>query len=309
MATLTPKRPKIYVMVALAARSAAAAWAGAYLGIVGPHPHYTGAVWPTLAQVPPWIGGMAFLGALPMAYVRHSAPLLIGGWIGLSTASYAGWYAGGCAFITTAVAQRGSLGVLRRLEATTTVESRGVPGPIRHLAGLAALVAGPRWAGGLPEWMADLQSRTQDGRQLTWQAQLRFALGLLVAAIRMRLGDLARWADRRLDWVLATRERVFAATAVVVGVSTLALVVEGGGVTAAVTHARELGEVGVGVWSAGLLLRRIRGLPADRSRPTQAKPPSTPPPTSAAAQAQPRRRPDPRRQRGRRRRHGTSRKH
>jgi hypothetical protein len=127
------------------------------------------------------------------------------------------------------------------------------------LTGLAAKLAGPRLASSRSDWLADLAGTPEEGRPLSVRAQLRYASGLLWAAVRMRLGDVARWGGRRLNWVLYTDERLFYTVLVAVVAAAVKLAVDRGA-TAFLENLENLAALGGGLWVSALVLRRIRGV-------------------------------------------------
>ncbi|RCH59816.1 zf-HC2 domain-containing protein [Streptomyces sp. SDr-06] len=75
-----------------------------------------------------------------------------------------------------------------------------------RLASLAAIIAGDR-RGMRTAWLADLDGDPDAGVSLTTWQQRRYALGVLVAAVRCRLRDGLGRLWRPVDWTLETRNR------------------------------------------------------------------------------------------------------
>ncbi|MFF4147291.1 hypothetical protein ACFY0A_39685 [Streptomyces sp. NPDC001698] len=73
-------------------------------------------------------------------------------------------------------------------------------------ASLAARIAGDR-RDMRTAWLADLHGDPEDGVSLTPWQQRRYAVGVLVAAVRYRLRDGLGRLWRPVDWMLATRNR------------------------------------------------------------------------------------------------------
>lgn len=71
---------------------------------------------------------------------------------------------------------------------------------------LAARIAGDR-RDMRAAWLADLDGRPNDGVFLTPWQQRRYALGFLVAAVRLVLRDSLGHLWRPVDWILVTRNR------------------------------------------------------------------------------------------------------
>jgi hypothetical protein len=137
----------------------------------------------------------------------------------------------------------------------------------RGLTGLAAVLAGPRQAGGYEEWRADLAGSPEEGRLLGFVGQVRYASGFVWAAVRWRVGDVARWAGRRLDWVLVTEERLFTVVTAVVAGAIVRLLIQGG-VLEVLHNTENVAALGAGFWGTGYVLRKIRGItPIRRKRP------------------------------------------
>ncbi|MEV7390502.1 hypothetical protein [Streptomyces sp. NPDC091215] len=80
-------------------------------------------------------------------------------------------------------------------------------------AALAALVAGKRHAHLRSEWTALLAGPSVSGKELSARERDAYALGFLVAAVRIRLSDTTRPLWRPVDWVLRSDGRVNAVVA------------------------------------------------------------------------------------------------
>ncbi|MEU5825626.1 hypothetical protein [Streptomyces sp. NPDC047803] len=125
---------------------------------------------------------------------------------------------------------------------------------------LASFVAGDRRAYLREEWSAVLAGDPENGIVLTSRRRMRYGIGFLWAALRMRLSDLASPLWMPVDWLLSKEARTHGFTALAVGAQILYIQHEDG-VHALVTE-------GWG-WCAGcgvalrLLvswLRRVRGI-------------------------------------------------
>jgi hypothetical protein len=147
--------------------------------------------------------------------------------------------------------------------------ARPLGGAARRTLGLAYLVVGERRAHLREEWAAVLTGDPDNGIVLSPGRRMRYAIGFLWAALRMRLRDLAAPLWMPVDWLLAAESRTRGAVALTVGTQVVyveyqdgihALVTEGWGWCAACGVALRL-FVG---W-----LRKIRGieLAATRSDP------------------------------------------
>jgi hypothetical protein len=73
----------------------------------------------------------------------------------------------------------------------------------RALTKLAVAVGGRKRAWRAAEWAADLATGGDPGSPPSTRARMRHSAGLVVAAVRWRVGDLLRRLGRMLDWTLA----------------------------------------------------------------------------------------------------------
>jgi len=94
--------------------------------------------------------------------------------------------------------------------------------------GLASLIAGPRRSHLREEWAAVLAGDPENGRELSVTAQLRLASGFLLAAIRMRVHDLAEPLWIPVDWLLSVEARSNTAIAMLVGGQAVYITGDGG---------------------------------------------------------------------------------
>ena len=73
----------------------------------------------------------------------------------------------------------------------------------RRLTGLAVAVGGNKRAWHAEEFLADLSRGATDGDEPAGRAQLRYASGLILGALRLRIRDACKPLQRLLDWSLA----------------------------------------------------------------------------------------------------------
>jgi hypothetical protein len=131
---------------------------------------------------------------------------------------------------------------------------------------IAALLAGPRLASDIETWLADLRDSTgADGQKLSRRGQIAYALGLLCAALLMRLDDAGAWCGRRVDWWLSTDIRVLNAS-ILVFLGCASNLFRQGGITHVIENGENLGVLTAGVWGAAFVLRRVRGVTARVSK-------------------------------------------
>lgn len=124
----------------------------------------------------------------------------------------------------------------------------------------AAFVAGRRRAHLREEWAAILAGDPERGIVLSSRARMRYVLGFLWAAVRLRVRDLAAplWAP--VDWLLSVESRTNGFIAAVVGTQAI-YIVGHGGLPALVTEVWEpCGIVGGALYVLARWLRRIRGI-------------------------------------------------
>ncbi|WP_125935297.1 hypothetical protein [Streptomyces sp. WAC 06738] len=82
---------------------------------------------------------------------------------------------------------------------------------------LALLLGGSRAAGLQDAWRADLVDVPEEGTVLGRGERLHHALGIVVAAVKLRLHGFAGTWWRPVDWVLSTQERTNTLIALAVG--------------------------------------------------------------------------------------------
>ncbi|MFF3963778.1 hypothetical protein ACFYZI_19730 [Streptomyces griseorubiginosus] len=177
-----------------------------------------------------------------------------------------GWifgFATGAAMVVAAVGLL--LTVIRNREHVPAEEpSQGAVRPVSHAVrgtlGLASSVAGARRTYLREEWAAVLAGDPESGVVLSSSRRMRYALGFLWAALRMRLHDLAAPVWAPVDWLLSTDSRTNGFIAFVVGAQVVyiqhedglhALLTEGWGWCAG---------CGVALRLFAGWLRRIRGI-------------------------------------------------
>ncbi len=159
------------------------------------------------------------------------------------------------------------------------------------LVSLASVVAGARRVNLYEQWLADLreivlEQEFQD--QTAWLARraldeggaleegsarrnlrqrlpeitrnhLRYALGCVRAAVRMRIMDAGDWLGRQVDRLLASDLAV--GSCVLVGIGGTAFwLYKYGGMRNVVENAENIGAIGTGLWAAAVFTRRVRGI-------------------------------------------------
>ncbi|MEU9218845.1 hypothetical protein AB0D47_20115 [Streptomyces sp. NPDC048376] len=98
----------------------------------------------------------------------------------------------------------------------------------RRATGLAACIAGRRRSHLREEWTAILAGDPENGRELSVVVQLRMALGFLLAALRMRVHDLASPLWVPVDWLLSVESRSNTVIALLVGGQAVYIAGDGG---------------------------------------------------------------------------------
>ncbi|MCX5357331.1 hypothetical protein OG864_00860 [Streptomyces sp. NBC_00124] len=130
----------------------------------------------------------------------------------------------------------------------------------RRAVTLASGVAGSSRTHLNGEWLAILAGSPEEGITLSSRQQACLAAGFLLAAIRMRVRDLARPAWRPVDWLLRTEPRTNGLISVVVGAQAIYIVGDGG-LSALVTEVWEpCGIAGAAMYVLSRWLRRVRGI-------------------------------------------------
>lgn len=126
--------------------------------------------------------------------------------------------------------------------------------------GIAVFIAGRRRRHLHSEWATVLLGAPEDGVTFSPRRQLVLALGFTLAAVRMRLHDLARPAWRPVDWLLRTSTRTNAFITAIVGGQAIYIVGDGG-LAALVTQVWEpCGVAGASLFALARWLRRVRGI-------------------------------------------------
>ncbi|MGW1719843.1 hypothetical protein [Streptomyces sp. NPDC002156] len=87
----------------------------------------------------------------------------------------------------------------------------------RLLFTFALLLAGRRGHSMRTAWLADLMGSPEEGITVSWRDRVPYTLGLVVAAARMRLHDMACSLWRPVDWLLSSDDRISASIAAWVG--------------------------------------------------------------------------------------------
>ncbi|WP_432174641.1 hypothetical protein [Streptomyces sp. Tue6028] len=126
--------------------------------------------------------------------------------------------------------------------------------------GIASLVAGRRRTHLREEWAAVLAGDPEHGLVLSPRTRMRYALGFLWAAVRLRVRDLASPMWVPVDWTLAVESRTNGFIAAVVGFQAV-WIVGHGGLPALVTDVWEpCAIVGGALYVLVRWLRRVRGI-------------------------------------------------
>ncbi|MEE1805851.1 hypothetical protein [Streptomyces sp. BE133] len=133
-------------------------------------------------------------------------------------------------------------------------------GAVDRTLGFAAFVAGARRAHLHAEWAALLAGDPENGIVLSASRRMRYALGCLWAAARMRAHDLVGPLWLPVDWLLSNESRTNRFIAIAVGGQAV-YVVGSGGIPALVTEIWEpCALFGGGLYILARWLRRIRGI-------------------------------------------------
>jgi hypothetical protein len=138
------------------------------------------------------------------------------------------------------------------------------------LTGLAVRLAGTRRSHLPQDWASVLAGSPEDGIRLSSRQQAVMALGFVLAALRMRIRDVARPAWRPVDWLLSRTSRTNAFIATAVGAQAI-YIVDDGGLGALVTEIWEpCGIAGAGLYALSRWLRRVRGIELAGADPDRA---------------------------------------
>lgn len=127
-------------------------------------------------------------------------------------------------------------------------------------AALAALVAGKRHAHLRSEWTAHLAGPSDSGTELSDRERDAYAVGFLVAAVRIRLSDTTRPLWRPVDWVLRSDGRVNAVVASCCGAVAGYLIDCDGPRVFLSTDCVGVGVIGTGAFAFLRWLRAKRGI-------------------------------------------------
>ncbi|MEU6259142.1 hypothetical protein [Streptomyces sp. NPDC047043] len=128
-----------------------------------------------------------------------------------------------------------------------------------EVVSFAAALAGRR-RNFLSAWLADLAGDPEDGIVLSRWQQRRLASGYVVAAVRMRLHDLAVPVWRPIDWLLAAESRTNAVITVAVGALVIYIDLSDGLHTLATEGWGWCAGCGGSLYMLFRWLRRIRGI-------------------------------------------------
>ncbi|MFI6494747.1 hypothetical protein [Streptomyces sp. NPDC050564] len=127
-------------------------------------------------------------------------------------------------------------------------------------AALAALVAGKHRAHLRSEWTAHLVGPSDSGKELSARERDAYALGFLIAAVRIRLSDTTRPLWRPVDWVLRSDGRVNAVVASCCGAVAGYLIDCDGPRAFLSTDCLVVGVIGTGAFTFLRWLRTKRGI-------------------------------------------------
>ncbi|MFF4360220.1 hypothetical protein [Streptomyces sp. NPDC001604] len=127
-------------------------------------------------------------------------------------------------------------------------------------ASLAAAVAGKRHAHLRSEWTAHLAGPSDSGTELSARERDAYAVGFLVAAVRIRLSDTTRPLWRPVDWVLRSDGRVNAVVASCCGAVAGYLIDCDGPRVFLSTDCVGVGVIGTGAFAFLRWLRAKRGI-------------------------------------------------
>ncbi|MFI6896679.1 hypothetical protein ACIBM4_21465 [Streptomyces sp. NPDC050256] len=126
--------------------------------------------------------------------------------------------------------------------------------------GVASFVAGPSRSHLRDEWASMLAGDPDNGIRLSRGRRMRYILGFMWAALRMRARDLTGPLWVPVDWLLSTESRTNRFIALAVGAQAV-YVVDGGGIPALVTEIWEpCALFGGALYILARWLRRVRGI-------------------------------------------------
>ncbi|MGW2645095.1 hypothetical protein ACWC2T_09295 [Streptomyces sp. NPDC001393] len=135
-----------------------------------------------------------------------------------------GWMSGAVAAVTFMVGTGVLLFVARRHRASAEGDpeasarsARPLGDAARRTLGLAYFIVGERRAHLREEWAAVLTGDPDNGIVLSPRRRMRYAVGFLWAALRMRLRDLAAPVWMPVDWLLSAESRTRGVIALTVG--------------------------------------------------------------------------------------------
>ena len=156
--------------------------------------------------------------------------------------------------------------VLRRDRRRARRRMRAAGAVARVVTAVAAAVAGRRRASDFESWLGDLVATSPGYGPLGPRDQVRYALGLLHAAVRMRAEDGVAGLGGVLDRWLRSDPRICATSAAVFAAAVTRLWVDGG-FLGVVVNGQGLVALTAAPWGAALVLRRVRGVvPVRRKR-------------------------------------------
>ncbi|MEU8932370.1 hypothetical protein AB0D30_21070 [Streptomyces sp. NPDC048409] len=155
------------------------------------------------------------------------------------------------------------LRLLRIVDIEQIYDTAPLPPPVRtarSATGLAAYIAGESRPHLQAEWTSILAGSPENGLALAPMRQRLMAIGFLVAALRMRMRDMARPAWRPVDWLLGTANRTNGLIAYAVGAQAV-YIVGHEGVSALATGAAEPCAFTAGaLYALARWLRKVRGI-------------------------------------------------
>ncbi|MET7699290.1 hypothetical protein [Streptomyces sp. NPDC005485] len=140
---------------------------------------------------------------------------------------------------------------------TSLLETLGVPS---RTAGVAGRIAGRRRAHYVEEWASVLAGDPEHGVTLSPVRQLRFALGFVRAAVRMRLSDILGGFWKPIDWTISTKQRSNVFVASGVGLQVVAISMHDGLYALCTDGLEWTAAGGIVLYNAIGWLRRVRGI-------------------------------------------------
>lgn len=177
-----------------------------------------------------------------------------------------GWFFGALTAAAIAVAAAGLfLTALRNVGTRGDANSSARPDLVQRDVSARALsaasaIAGRRRAHLREEWAAILAGDPDQGVVLSRKRRTRYAVGFLLAAVRLRIHDLTGPLWLPVDWILTTESRTNSCIAAVIGAQAV-FIVGTGGIPALITEVWEpCGILGGCLYVLARWLRRRRGI-------------------------------------------------